>query len=54
MDMVINHPNLKDLRRLILLTSTADWLYEKYGFTKLRKPDLYMELYHPDIYKCIL
>ena len=40
---VMNHPNLQGLRRWILLTSTADWLYEKYGFTKLSKPENYME-----------
>ncbi|MFV8325247.1 GNAT family N-acetyltransferase [Flavobacterium sp. ZS1P14] len=54
MDLVINHPNLQGLRRWILLTSSADWLYEKYGFTKLTKPDIYMELYKPDIYKSLL
>lgn len=51
MDVVMAHPNLQGLRRWILLTSTADWLYEKYGFTKLPKPALYMELYNPDVYK---
>lgn len=51
MDVVINHPDLQGLRRWILLTSTADWLYKKYGFTKLPKPEIYMELYNPDIYK---
>jgi len=51
MDVVISHPNLQGLRRWILLTSTADWLYEKYGFTKLPKPELYMELFDPNIYK---
>jgi N-acetylglutamate synthase-like GNAT family acetyltransferase len=51
MDVVIRHPNLQGLRRWILLTSTADWLYEKYGFTKLPKPELYMELFDPNIYK---
>lgn len=51
MDSVMSHPNLKGLRRWILLTSTADWLYEKYGFTKLPKPEIYMELYNPDVYK---
>lgn len=51
MDAVISHPNLQGLRRWILLTSTADWLYEKYGFTKLPKPELYMELFDPNIYK---
>jgi N-acetylglutamate synthase-like GNAT family acetyltransferase len=51
MDVVISHPNLQNLRRWILLTSTADWLYEKYGFNKLPNPDLYMELYNPNVYE---
>jgi N-acetylglutamate synthase-like GNAT family acetyltransferase len=51
MDVIMRHPNLQGLRRWILLTSTADWLYEKYGFTKLPKPELYMELFDPNIYK---
>ncbi|MES2617750.1 MAG: GNAT family N-acetyltransferase [Bacteroidota bacterium] len=51
MDAVMGHPNLQGLRRWILLTSTADWLYEKYGFTKLPNPEVYMELYNPNIYK---
>lgn len=51
MDAVISHPNLQGLRRWILLTSTADWLYEKYGFAKLPNPEVYMELYNPNVYK---
>lgn len=51
MEVVMGHPNLQGLRRWILLTSTADWLYEKYGFTKLPKPELYMELFNPNVYK---
>ncbi|HMC85979.1 MAG TPA: GNAT family N-acetyltransferase, partial [Chitinophagaceae bacterium] len=31
MEVVMNHPNLLGLRRWILLTSTAPWLYKKYG-----------------------
>ncbi len=51
MDCVMAHPHLQGLRRWILLTNTADWLYEKYGFTKLPNPDWYMELYNPNVYK---
>ncbi|REH01702.1 GNAT family N-acetyltransferase [Flavobacterium aquicola] len=51
MDAVMGHPNLQGLRRWILLTSTAEWLYEKYGFTKLPKPELYMEFFNPNVYK---
>ena len=53
MESVMKHPNLQELRRWILLTSTAEWLYEKYGFNKLPKPELYMELFNPNIYKNI-
>jgi N-acetylglutamate synthase-like GNAT family acetyltransferase len=51
MEVVMGHPNLQGLRRWILLTSTADWLYEKYGFNKLPKPELYMELFDSNVYK---
>lgn len=51
MDCVMTHPNLQRLRRWILLTSTADWLYEKYGFNKLPKPEIYMENYNPNVYQ---
>lgn len=51
MDCIMTHPNLQGLRRWILLTSTADWLYEKYGFNKIPDPEIYMENYNPNIYK---
>lgn len=51
MAAVMDHPNLQGLRRWILLTSTADWLYKKYGFTKLPKPEIYMELHNLEVYK---
>jgi N-acetylglutamate synthase-like GNAT family acetyltransferase len=51
MEIVMKHPELQGLRRWILLTSTARWLYEKYNFTSLPKPEIYMEIFNPDIYK---
>ncbi|TNE71986.1 N-acetyltransferase [bacterium] len=51
MDAVMNHPELQQLRRWILLTSTASYLYKKYGFTALKKPEIYMEAFNPDVYK---
>ncbi|WP_025665885.1 GNAT family N-acetyltransferase [Aquimarina megaterium] len=50
METIMRHPNLQNLRRWILLTSTAKWLYEKYGFTKLPKPEIYMEKFNPNVY----
>lgn len=51
MNMVMAHQSLQGLRRWILLTSTAKWLYEKYGFNQIPDPKIYMELYNPDVYK---
>lgn len=51
MQTIMEHPELQGLRRWVLLTSTADWLYKKYGFTKLPHPEIYMEKYNPDVYK---
>ena len=50
MDVIIKHPQLQGLRRWILLTSTADWLYEKYGFSKPLHPEWYMERHETDLY----
>ena len=50
MDCVMTHPYLQGMRRWILLTSTANWLYEKYGFTAPAKPEVYMEKYNPNVY----
>ncbi|EZH71886.1 GNAT family acetyltransferase [Aquimarina atlantica] len=50
METIMRHPNLQNLRRWILLTSTAEWLYKKYGFTKLPKPEIYMEKFDPNVY----
>jgi GNAT superfamily N-acetyltransferase len=51
MEVVMKHPDLQGLRRWILLTSSAGGLYEKYGFTGLKSPELYMELYNPGVYE---
>ncbi|MGE8343813.1 Acetyltransferase (GNAT) family protein [Flavobacterium sp. ACN2] len=51
MDCIMSHPNLQGLRRWILLTSTAEWLYKKYGFQNVPNPEVYMELYNPNVYK---
>ena len=51
MEIIMEHKELQDLRRWILLTSTAEWLYQKYGFTKLPKPEIYMEKFSPNVYE---
>ena len=48
---IMTHPNLQGLRRWILLTNTAEWLYEKFGFTNVSNPEFYMEKHDPKVYK---
>ncbi|MBX9782478.1 MAG: GNAT family N-acetyltransferase [Chitinophagaceae bacterium] len=48
LDVIISHPNLQNLNRWLLLTSSAHGLYEKYGFAKPLQPELFMELYNPN------
>lgn len=50
MDAVIGHADLQGLRRFLLATSTAQRLYEKYGFKVPSKPQAFMERNFPDIY----
>lgn len=51
MNAVLNHDSVKGVRRFTLATSDAHGLYEKFGFTALNKPNTFMEIYKPDIYK---
>ncbi|MCG2586232.1 GNAT family N-acetyltransferase [Massilia sp. TS11] len=50
MDAVMAHPQLQGLRRFLLATSTAGWLYAKYGFGPAAKPQAFMEINDPEIY----
>lgn len=48
---VMDHPQLQGLRRFLLASSNARGLYQKWGFQALGKPEIMMEINHPDIYK---
>ncbi|MGJ8669850.1 MAG: GNAT family N-acetyltransferase [Oceanococcus sp.] len=50
MECVSSHPDLQGLRRWILATANAHGLYEKYGFSTLKKPEIFMERHNPDVY----
>jgi GNAT superfamily N-acetyltransferase len=51
MEHVMAHPGLATLRRMVLVTGDAHFLYEKVGFRRLAKPERYMELHRPDVYQ---
>ena len=51
MECIMQHPALQGLRRWILLTRDTHGLYSQFGFTPVAKPERYMELHRPDVYK---
>jgi GNAT superfamily N-acetyltransferase len=51
MECIMKHPNLQGLRRWVLGTRDAHGLYEQFGFKPLAKPDRYMEIHDPEVYK---
>ncbi|MCU1717212.1 GNAT family N-acetyltransferase [Pseudomonas sp. 5P_3.1_Bac2] len=48
---LLAEPDVQQLRRILLATSTAGWLYEKLGFTAVNQPDFIWQLHRPDIYQ---
>lgn len=51
MESIVKHPRLQGLRRWLLATRDAHSLYEKFGFIPLARPDRFMELHNPNVYK---
>jgi GNAT superfamily N-acetyltransferase len=51
MRRIIEHPDLRGLRRMLLATRDAHSLYEKFGFKPLAAPDRMMEIHDPDVYR---
>ena len=47
----MKHPDLTGLRRLVLVTRDAHELYRKLGFRALARPEGYMELHRPHVYR---
>ncbi len=50
LDAVFARPELQGLRRMLLATRDAHWLYGQYGFTPLAAPDRFMERHDPSVY----
>jgi len=49
-ECIISHPELQGLRRWMLATLDAHGLYEKFGFTPLKRPEMFMERHNPHVY----
>jgi len=50
-EVILSHPGLAGLRRMMLGTLDAHSLYAKYGFTPLTSPERFMQIHWPDVYK---
>ncbi|MGP2471187.1 GNAT family N-acetyltransferase [Yersinia sp. 2540 StPb PI] len=44
------HPLIPRLRRIMLVTDTAAWLYPKVGYVAVNRPDFVWQIVKPDIY----
>jgi len=53
MEVIMSHPDLQGLRRMMLATRDAHELYKKFGFTPLNNVDRWMHIHQPEIYKLI-
>jgi len=51
MQSIMQHPTLQNLRRWILTTRDAHGLYAQVGFTPVKAPERFMELYRPSVYE---
>lgn len=51
MRVIMDHPQLKGLRRFVLATKDAHGLYAQFGFTGYPNPERIMTIGYPDIYK---
>jgi GNAT superfamily N-acetyltransferase len=50
MKVIVEQPDLQELRRWLLATRDAHGLYEQYEFGPLRHPERWMERTAPDAY----
>ena len=51
MEAVTSHPELQNLRRMMLGTADAHGLYRQFGFTDVEKPERWMERGDPAVYE---
>jgi RimJ/RimL family protein N-acetyltransferase len=50
MSIIVEHPDLQNLRRWLLGTRDAHALYAQFGFTPLGAPERFMERHDPNVY----
>jgi GNAT superfamily N-acetyltransferase len=51
MSCIMQHPELRNLRRWMLATKDAHGLYEQFGFARVARPERLMEIIDLDVYQ---
>lgn len=54
LEAIMAQPAISGLRRIMLATSDAHGLYEKFGFAPPSRPEVFMEIARPDIYASLV
>jgi GNAT superfamily N-acetyltransferase len=49
MEVILNYDEVQNIRRWFLATRDAHQLYEKFGFTNLKEPGKFMEMFRKDL-----
>ncbi|WP_144208133.1 GNAT family N-acetyltransferase [Shewanella donghaensis] len=49
-DAVVNHEDVKGMRRMMLATRDAHGLYAQFGFLPIENPEILMQIWRPNIY----
>ncbi|MBD2181228.1 GNAT family N-acetyltransferase [Planktothrix sp. FACHB-1355] len=50
-ETIMAEAELQGLRRWLLATKDAHWLYGQFGFEELKTPEWFMEIFRGDVYK---
>ncbi|UTV30543.1 GNAT family N-acetyltransferase [Photobacterium atrarenae] len=48
---IVAHPELQGLRRMVLATRDAHGLYAQFGFKAIENPEIFMQIWQPDVYR---
>lgn len=51
MEAILAHPDLQGLRRITLATRDAHELYRQFGFVPLARPENWLNVHNPDVYR---
>ncbi|GKW51333.1 hypothetical protein NCCP2140_03860 [Pseudoalteromonas sp. NCCP-2140] len=49
-ESIVSHPEFQGLRRMVLATKDAHGLYAQYGFQPIENPEMFMQIWNPNVY----